>query len=635
MMSMCFRVWVSISLAALLSTSVVAQDQVTINFRDAEISSLIESVAEITGRSFVLDPRVSGRVTIIAPDTIDADMLYQAFLSALQVQGFQAVEDGAITRIVPFNQAFGLLGGGANELETRLIKVNYVDAASLIPVVKPLLSSASRLQAFTPTNYLVVTDIRSNVEELASIVQEMDDPSNAALEIIELEYISAGEAVHIVSQLQQVRERGLTVVEDTLNNRLIVSGPSAVRSEFRNMLRTLDVPTTRAGGVEVIYLDYARAVDLKPVIEGMLSSDMFLLVAGEGSSENSSNYRVEVDESNNALVIAASPAVIREVRGVIRQLDISRPQVLIEAVIAELSEDQAQRLSVQLAYVDQERGGYLTKFDNILATLLGVGSDGDLSEEDISAIGNVLGNTGGGFAVGGDFDSATGRGFGVLIQALKTDGRTRVLSTPSIVTLDNEEAILTVGEEVPFITGSFTSAASEATNPFTTIERQDVGITLKVQPQISLGDSIRLALEQESSQLQSNSNQRGTADVITSKSTITTNVLVQDGDILVVGGLIDGQFDWIETKVPLLGDIPLVGRLFRSSSVSNDERVLMMFIRPTIIRDAATALAVSERRFNHLITRDLEEDGNGVLGQRLEDFLLDQQFAPIETVPVE
>lgn len=605
-------------------------DQVTINFRDAEISSVIESVAEITGRSFVLDPRVSGRVTIIAPDTIDADMLYQAFLSAIQVQGFQAVDDGAVTRIVPFNQAFGLLQGGDNELETRLIPVDHVDAAGLIPVLKPLLSSASRLQAFAETNVLVVTDVRSNVEALVDIVRDMDDPSQAALEIINLEYISASEAVHIVDQLQQVSNRGLSVVEDTLSNRLIVSGPPAVRATFREMLDTLDVPAQREGGVEVIYLDYARAENLKPVLDSMLDSDLFLQVAGEGgndSEEAASSYRVEVDESNNALVVAASPTVIQEIRNVVRQLDISRPQVLIEAVIAELSQDQAQRISSQLAYANRDTGGYLTRFDNILTTLLGVGTDGDINDNDRQAINQALGDSRGGFAVGGDFDRESGEGFGLLIQALKSDGRTRVLSTPSVVTLDNEEANLSVGQEVPFITGSFTMANNQSTNPFQTIERQEVGIKLKVQPQISEGDGVRLAIEGESSQLLGDSSERGTADVVTAKSTIQTNVMVRDGDLLVLGGLIDGQFEQTETKVPLLGDIPILGNLFRSRGTSNDETVMMMFIRPTIIRDADTALGLSRQRFNHLISRDLDQDqSNGELGRRLEDFLEQRQF---------
>ena len=339
---------------------------------------MIESVAEITGRSFVVDPRVRGNVTIIAPNTIDADMLYQAFLSALQVQGFQAVDDGAIVRIVPFNQAFGVMGGGDNEIETRLIKVEYVDAQGLAPVIRQVISTNARVQAFAESNYLVVSDIRSNVEEVVRMIAEMDQPSEAEIEVINLENISAGEAVYIVEELQQIQEQGLSIVEDTLNNRVIISGPSSLRLAFRNMLRSLDIPNERESGVAVINLNYARALSLKPILDSMMQSETFLMSAGESdggeTGQGQGSYRVEVDESNNALVIAASPSVLREIRSVIAQLDIRKPQVLIEAVIAEVSRDQAQRMSAQLIYADQQAGGYLTQFDNLLTTIIGVGS---------------------------------------------------------------------------------------------------------------------------------------------------------------------------------------------------------------------------------------------------------------------
>jgi len=611
-----------------LSLPLTAQAQVSINFRDAEISSLIESVSEITGRSFVLDPRVSGRVTIIAPQEIDADMLYEAFLSAIQVQGFQAVEDGAVTRIVPLTQAFGMLAGGGNELETRLFKVETVDATELTTVLRPLLSATARMQAFAQRNYIIVTDISANVAALAPIIAELDDPANSEIEVINLEHIAAAEAVHIVSQLQHLRDQGLSVVEDTRYNRLIVSGPRLTRTIFRNMVLSLDVASTRNAGVEVIHLDFAKAAQLKPVLDGLLASESFLQLAGQIQQSDSTDvrsqgYRVEIDEPNNALIVAAPPPVLLELRNIVRQLDLSRPQVLIEAVVAELSEEQAQRLSVQLAYAERNSGGYLSKFDNILSTLLGFAGDGDVTDQELQVMGNLLGGVNGGLMAAGDFDSNRGRGFGLLVQALKADGTTRVLSTPSIVTLDNETAKLSVGENVPFLTGSFTSAAADGNNPFQTITREDVGIKLTVLPQISQGSSVRLTLEQESSKLLGSGAQLGTADVVTSKSTISTNVIVQDGDLLILGGLIEGQSDQLQTRVPLLGDMPFLGKLFRSSSQNNGERVLMIFIRPTILRDANTARSVSEQRFNHLITTELGQDND--FNERLEEFTNDQE----------
>lgn len=613
--------WVAaLSLMAGLVAQASADELVRINFRDADIRSVIESVAEITGKSFVLDPRVKGKVTIISPEAIDASLLYQAVLSAIQVQGFQAIEDGVVTRIVPFNQAFNFAGGaGNNELITKVIQVYHVQVANLVPVLKPMMSSGARLQAFAQSNTLVVTDVQSNLVLLESVLKDLDDPELSAVEVISLEHISAGEAVHIAGQLKQLKNQELSLVEDGMNNRVIVSGPGAARRAFKTMLKTLDQPSTKKGSVEVIYLDYSRAAEMKPIVEGMLQSDIFLQLAGEAGAEgkSKSNYQIQIDELSNALVVAAPTAVIREIKNVVTQLDRSRPQVLIEAVIAELSEDQAKRLSAQLAYTSKNRGGYLTKFDNLLTTLIGVGADGDVSSADATALGAALGTAATTIGVAGDFDPVTGKGIGVLIQALKTDGSTKILSTPSVVTLDNEEATLSVGEEVPFQTGSFTSSNNGSNNPFTTINREEVGVKLKVKPQISKGDSVRLEIEQESSKVKSGEPGLQT----TSKSTMQTNVLIQDGELLILGGLIEDQTNGTATKVPLLGDIPLLGRLFRSTSKSDSQSVLMMFIRPTIIRTAEDARNLSESKYRHLIKRDLETQEGGLIQPRFDEFI--------------
>ena len=546
----------------------MAVETVQINFRDADIRSVIESVAEITGKSFVLDPRVKGKVTIISPQPIDADLLYQAILSAIQVQGFQAVEDGAVTRIIPFTQSFNFAGGnGDNTLETEIIKIKHVQAATLVPVLKPLLSNGARLLAFAQSNYLVISDIRSNVTAVKRLITQMDDPDQTAVEVINLKYISAGEAVHIAGQLKQLQKQDLSLVEDGLNNRIIVSGPGIARTTFKNMLKLLDLPSTKKGSVEVIYLDYSRAAEIKPIIDGMLGSDVFLRLAGEsvgdGKSKATTNYTIEIDELNNALVMAAPSAVIREIRSVVTKLDIARPQVLIEAVIAELSESQARNLSSQLVITGRDRGGYLTNFDGVLSGLLGSAlggsGSGDLNSTSIaSALPNTV------IGVVGDFDRENKRGIGLLVQALKTDGRTKILSTPSVITLDNEEATLSVGEQVPFPSGSYASTNnSNSVNPFTTVNREDVGVMLKVKPQISKGNAVRLEIEQESSKVKA-----GSADsqfgATTTKSTMQTNVMIQDGELLILGGLIEGQTDNSASKVPFLGDIPIIGNLFKS-----------------------------------------------------------------------
>jgi len=615
----------AVFLTVAMVAEAVAAEQVRINFRDADIRSVIESVAEITGKSFVLDPRVKGKVTIIAPEPIDSSLLYEAVLSSIQVQGFQAIEDGAVIRVVPFNQAFSFAGGsGKNRLTTEVLKIKYVQAATLVPVLKPMMSNGARLQAFNQSNYLVVSDIRTNVEQIKRLIAQMDDPDQSAVEVINLEYISAAEAVHIAGQLKQLQKQDLSLVEDGLNNRVIVSGPSIARTAFKTMLKTLDLPSTKKGSVEVIYLDYSRASEMKPIVEGMLQSDIFLRLAGEAGAKDKSKtaYKIEIDELNNALVVAAPSAVIREIKNVVSKLDLSRPQVLIEAVIAQLSENQAKILGTELAYVSKRRGGYLTNFDQLLSSILGAGADGNIDSSTLtSAVGGLPKSA---LGIAGDFDETTGKGMGILIQALKTDGSTNILSTPSVVTLDNEEAVLSVGEEVPFVTGSFSSISSNTSsgNPFTTVNREEVGVMLKVKPQISKGNAVRLEIEQESSKVK----EGGEPGLqVTSKSTMQTNVMIQDGELLILGGLIEDQTNSSASKVPLLGDIPLLGRLFRSSSKSGDQQVLMMFIRPTIIRTPEDARKLSKDKFDHLISRDLNGESEGALSRQLEELIQQQE----------
>lgn len=615
------KLGVAFCLTLSLMAEVLAAEIVQINFRDADIRSVIESVAEITGKSFVLDPRVKGKVTIISPGPIDASLLYEAILSSIQVQGFQAVEDGAVTRIIPFTQAFNFAGGdGDNTLETEIIKINHVQAATLVPVIKPLLSNGARLLAFAQSNFLIVSDIRSNVKAVKRIIAKMDDPDQTAVEVINLKYIAAGEAVHIAGQLKQLQKQELSLVEDGLNNRVIVSGPSMARTAFRNMLKLLDLPSTKKGNVEVIYLDYSRASEIKPIIDGMLGSDIFLRLAGEsvGDGKSETNYKVEIDELNNALVIAAPSAVIREIQSVVAKLDRARPQVLIEAVIAELSEEQARDVSAQLVITGKNQGGYITNFDGVLAGLLGTAFGGGESVGAAQIAGSLPQSV---IGVVGDFDSKTNRGMGLLVQAIKKDGRNKLLSTPSVITLDNEEASLTVGEQVPFPTGSYANSNnSNSVNPFTTVKREDVGVMLKVKPQISKGNAVRLEIEQESSAVKT-----GTADsqlgATTTKSTIQTNVMIQDGELLVLGGLIEGTTGESESKVPFLGDIPILGNLFKSSNNSDREKVLMMFIRPTIIRTPEDSNKLSQFKFEHLKTRDFEGNKDSAVARQLKDFI--------------
>ena len=618
---------VACSLTLLLASELAAQP-VRINFRDADIRSVIESVAEITGKSFVLDPRVRGTVTIVAPHPIDESLLYEAILSALQVQGFQAIDDGAIVRIVPFTGAFNtptdFLG---SELATRVFRMTHVKAADILAVVRPIMSRGGLMQAFEAGNSLLVTDTVSQLDRLDELLKDLDAPEQSAIEVVDLRFIRAGEALHIANQMPFAQQQQLSIVEDSFNNRIIIGGARTARLAFRQMVQSIDVPTqSRSAGVEVIYLNYASAANVKVVLDGLLQSQTFLRLAGEvaptaAAAGSTSGYRVEIDEDNNALVIAASASVMEEIMNVVHKVDRPRRQVLIEAVIAEVTEDQARELSTQLAYVGQSEGGFISRFDDLLLSIIGAGADGDISAPEASAVASQIGS--GALGIVGDFDANTGRGFGALIQALKSDSQTRILSTPSVVTLDNEEATLSVGNEVPFVTGSFTAANNAATNPFQTIQRQEVGVMLRVRPQVNEGNAVRLEIQQESSNLLARAQQEfGTADVVTSKRTIQTNVMVGNGEVLILGGLIDESSLESRTRVPLLGDIPLLGRLFSASSRTSDQRVLMMFIRPTILENSAQARQVTVERFEHLRIHQsqfFESSGEGA-APILQDF---------------
>ncbi len=616
------RLAVLLAFAGLLIPTVLKADTVSINFREADIRSVIEAVAEITGKSFVLDPRVRGEITIISPEPIESDLLYEAVLSALQVQGFQAVDDGAVIRVVPFAQSFQIPSGiMGSELQTKVLHVDHVRANELLPVLKPMMSRGSLLQAYDAGNNLVATDTVSQIAQLERVLAEIDVPEQSAVDVINLRYISAAEALHIASQMQNLQQQNLSIVEDSYNNRIIVGGPRTGRAAFREMLKSLDVPTDSNGGVEVLYLNYSKAEDIKPILDGMLESETFLAIAGEGGGDEGgsrSSYRIEAEAGNNALVIAASASVIEQIREVVRKLDRPRSQVLIEAVIAEVSQEQANRLNVQLAGASRYTGSILTNFDNLVPTLVGVAADGEVSDNELS---NINLNTGV-YVAAGDIDQDEGEAFGVIIDALRTDSRTTILSSPSAVTLDNSEAELTVGQEVPFITGSYTNTNNSSSNPFQTIEREEVGVKLRVIPQINEGDAVRLEMELESSSIAGTATSLGTADTVTNKRTITTNVMVGDGQLLILGGLMDDNFGNTDRKVPVLGDIPVLGGLFRNRSNTDDQRVLMMFIRPTILRSPAQSGAATNQRFDYLRNYQM---GNGQsLGETPNTIL--QQF---------
>lgn len=590
-----FVLWCSVSWAA----------PVTLNLKDANISAVISTVSEVTGKNFIVDPRVKGKVTIISSRPMSSEELYQVFLSILEVHGFSAIEMGSVTKIVPNASAKqGALPlasdeepGEGDEVVTRVIELKSVAAAQLVPILRPLVPQQGHLAAYAASNILIISDHAANIERLTKIIRRIDTPSSDEIEVISLHHASAAEVVRILDSLEQQAKtkKGQAtdvpvLIADERTNSILVGGARSGRLRLRAIISHLDTPLASVGNTRVVYLHYARAKDLVPLLTGVSTS--VEQQKGKSAKPNGDlKVSIQADESTNALVITASPSMFRSLETVVKQLDVRRAQVKVESVIAEVSENLSAELGVQWIF-DGTPGGEgpvgLSNFggNNSLATI-----GGTIAAGGVPAIDN-------GLTLGvGVFDSASVN-FAALIRALKGDGTTNILSTPTLVTLDNEEAEIVVGENVPFITGSYSSTGggSTPTNPFQTITRENVGITLKIKPQINEGDAVKMDIEQSVDSLSASS--VGAADLITNTRSIKTSVIVDDGQLIVLGGLLEDNVKESVQKVPLLGDIPLLGLLFKYKTTTNDKKNLMVFLRPIIIRDAAMATQLTTGKYN-------------------------------------
>ncbi len=617
-----------------------AEEGATLNLKDADIRVLIDTVSEITGKNFVVDPRVKAKVTIVSSQPMQELELYQVFLSILQVHGFSAVETGNITKIVPdvnakqgpVPTANGERPGKGDQLVTRVIHIENVPAAQLVPILRPLIPQQGQLAAYQPSNILLISDRAANVSRLLQIIKRIDRPDQSDIEIIRLENAPATELARTLSTLQKRDNKGgsmpgqAVITADERTNSILISGDKATRLRLRGLIAHLDTPLDSGGDTQVVFLKYADAEELSQILTGVSQSKKQQRSSSPGNTSNSrptpvkrvnksppsssggiggqKDVSIQADTINNALIITAPPSAQQELRRVIAQLDIRRAQVLIEAIVAEVSVDLSKEIGTGIAVRPKSNGNdsgpaFATNLGGLTNTILG------LSTGNVGSIpaGILLG--------GGDFREGK-TNFGILLKALASDAATNILSTPTLMTLDNVEAEMTVGQEVPFLTGQFsstgggggTSPTTNSVNPFQTIERKDVGLTLKVKPQINEGDAIQLEIEQESSTLASTS--VSTTDVVTNKRTIKTTVLAEDGQVIVLGGLSDDEYRDTREKVPLLGDIPLIGNLFRYNSTQKLKRTLMVFIHPVILRDAATATAYTEKKYTYFRDRQLE-----------------------------
>lgn len=621
-------------LLLLFTQSVLAQS-VTLNLKNADINALITTVAEVSGKNFIVDPRVKGKVTVISSKAMDSEEVYQVFLSILRVHGFSAVPSGAVIKIVPEVNAkqdsIPTVGDGSgslgDQMVTRIIQVDNVAAAQLVPILRPLVPQQGHLAAYPTTNVLILSDRAANVERLVNIVRRIDQVSDSKIELVAMEYASAVEVVRILSALSRsgsgggrgkgksaVAAGGLTLVADERTNSILLGGARSERLRLRALIAHLDTPLERNGNTTVIYLKYAQALDLVKVLKGVGTAQNKAAggksgaVGGVASRSSSSRrtFDIQADESTNALVITAPQDVMRSLKEVIRKLDIRRAQVLVEAIIAEVSSDKAEELGVQWILDGRPRGT-----SPVAVSGFGSGSGQNIGQIGAAIVAGSAPSINDGLTLGlGRFNSSV-MNFAMVLRALSGDSKTNILSTPTLMTLDNEEAEIVVGQNVPFLTGSYsgTSGVSSSVNPFQTIKRQDVGLTLKVKPQINAGNSIKLVIEQEVSSLSGGSTG---ADVITDKRSIKTSVMVDDGQMIILGGLMEDKLVEGEQRVPFLGAIPILGELFKARKTTKEKTNLMVFLHPVIMRTGADTTRITDAKYNFVRSQQLMYGEDGV-----------------------
>lgn len=611
-----FRRGCLLLLAAMLLAGVfpVRAQQLTLNLKEADIRSVIATVSKMTGMNFIVDPRVQGQVTVISAEPMNAEEIYDVFLSVLSVHGFAAIPAGDAVKIVPEVTAKqGAIPtvtpkqpGTGDQYVTRIIKVDNVDAAQLVPILRPLLPQQAHLAALPAANVLIASAGAANLARLAEIINRVDVAGDAEVEVIRLEYASAAEVVNTINALQQARGRqpgeAATLVADERTNSVLLSG-GANRLQLRTLITHLDIPLQDGGNTEVVYLRYADAAEVAQILTGISAS--LVQAAAGGQAQAVPEVTIEADDATNSVVINATPEIMRSLKAIIGRLDIRRAQVLVEAVVAEIRTDDQKRLGIQWAYDGSA--------DNGPVGIVNFPTAGDAS------LGSVAATVAGGgiptppgllAAVG---DTAGDVRSGALLHAIAFNTDANILSTPTLVTLDNEEAEIVVGQNVPFVTGSYTApggTGTTPTNPFQTIQREDVGLTLRVRPQINEGNAVKLELVQEVSSVTQAA--VGAADIITDKRALRTTVMVDSGQVVVLGGLVDEQLDEAVNKVPGLGDIPVLGWLFKYRSTQKVKRNLMVFLRPVILRTEVQSSAVSRAKYSYMRARQLEVRERGV-----------------------
>ena len=638
------RIAAVLALAALLvSVTLMAaappvrpQDGPTItpNYKDADLGQIIQAVAEVTGKNFIIDPRVNAKVTMLSATPMSPAAFYEAFLSVLQVYGYVAVPAGKVIKIipntdqrqVPANDLPENVSATSDEIVTQVISLKNVSAAQLVPMLRPLMPQYAQLAPYAAGNMLIISDRASNVNRLMRIIARIDESGDEPVEVIALHNASAADVVRIVNSLNQGQGAegagaAVKVVADDRTNSILLTGEKSQRLRLKALIINMDTPLAPGGDTQVRYLRYADAEKIADKLKGQATASAKAqggpptapaAGGGGGTSNVDASVTIWADVATNALIITAPPKIMRSLMAVIDKLDIRRAQVQVEAIIVEIDVNKSSNIGVQwlldggtsYGYGVTNLPGSGTSIVDLAAAVLGATGSTTATAlptgTTATGISSATVGTGATFALG-KYNSTTGKGFAALIQALRSDGSSNIISTPSLITMNNEEAEVKVTQEIPLITGSYsnsTASVSGTTSPFTTIQREEVGTILKVTPHINEGNSVQLKIEQEDSS--PGAKLTDSADISTNKRSIKTTVLIEDGGVIVLGGLMSDTVTESEDRVPGLGSIPLIGNLFKSRSGSRQKKNLLVFIRPKILRDADATESTSEAKYNEV-----------------------------------
>ena len=583
--------------------------RITPNFKDADITQVIEAVAAATGKSIIVDPRVRAQVTMLSATPMTPDAFYEAFLALLQVHGFVAVPSGktvkvipdANARTVPGNDLPDRLSATSDELVTQVVGVRNVSAVQLVAILRPLMPQNAHLAAYPSSNMLILADRANNVSRMLRIIRRIDQDSDADVEVVPMQNASANEVVRTMTALnpQQTQAEGgmapLRAVADERSNSILLAGDKTQRLRARTLIAYLDTPLVGGGDTRVRYLRYADAEKIAAKLKEQIGATGGSAPGAAGASASAErSTTIWADPGTNALVVTAPAKQMNSLMSIVDRLDIRRAQVIVEAIIVEVSADKAAELGVNWVFDGSQSGSVVGGF---------IEPVGGASIIDLARAANdptTLTSAPRGTTIGIGRLQDTGVNFAAVVRALRGDSTTNIIATPSIVTMDNEEAEIKVAQEVPFLTGQYTNTSGGGTPlaPFQTIQRREVGTLLKVTPQINEGDSVMLKIEQESSSIAASS--AGAVDLITNKRTISTRVLIEDGGTVVLGGLIQDSQTGGEQRVPFLGRIPFIGEAFRTRSAKKNKTNLMVFIQPRILRDGLDAALETNQKYNYI-----------------------------------